>query len=327
MLPSLPTAEAGNPVQVFSQNSVCNPAFGSQVFQHAVSPVHVAPSFKTKVVHAPVVTQAVPVYEEQVYAEKGYNTSAIEALQEMQRVYEEYETLRQGMAALGYVSKTDVQQQQQNYAPQYVPYAQAPYVAGTTSYQVESTKVEAFGPQNVAEIMAMTSRYAERANEGANQLMARAQVTAEAITDAVNSQASSAVEVARIEAESRSQQAIAQAMLQAIQAAKPTSKTTVETRRLVPANQPAPAVTATAEAVAVPGLSLVQQMCAKCHGMMAEDPSAGVRVDVDTPLSEDVLMASVAQVASGKMPKGGDPLTQTQKLQLINELQALRTQQ
>lgn len=338
-LPSI--AAARNPVRVVSSqrvqcvNGVCLPGFGSQSFQYPVKTVSKLTPAYSQVVQSPVVVKS---HAPQVYVapQSHKQQSALDVLQQMQKVHEEYETIRKGMEAMGYVSRAEASAQvpvQPQYAPQYVPYAQAPYVQGSTSYHVEKTKVESFGPQSVAEIMAMTARYADRANDGANQLMTRAQATAEKIATSIDTQSAAAIEVARIEAESRGQAAIAEAMLKAIEAGKPTPKTTYESQRYVPQPEAieVPEYRSSVEATAAASVGfidtpLITQTCSKCHGGDAEkEPSAGLRLIAGMSLTPSQVVAAISSVVQDQMPPSAkdEPLDTATKARLIAELQSL----
>ena len=186
-----------------------------------------------------------------------------------------------------------------------VSYAEAPQ--GRTSYAVSEVQVDAFGPQDSREIIAAIAGYSTQANNGANQLMDRAQSIAQIIAESVSENAESSLRVATIEAENRGSQQAAEAIIAAILAAKPTQQTnaTATSRFEVPT------LNIEAARVAPSVQTLVSQNCAKCH--VGEEPKGGVTVH-----AWDINKA-IEMVASGKMPPKSK-LSPSERRSVIREL-------
>ncbi len=67
----------------------------------------------------------------------------------------------------------------------------------------------------------------------------------------------------------------------------------------------------------------VRALCSKCHS--GEEPKAGLTIDGDTPMTAELITASIRAISRGKMPKNM-AITSNLKSKLYSELLSLEEQ-
>lgn len=297
---------------------------------------------------APAIAKSI-IVDKHVDAAHVQGDQVIDALGIIATQAQQYQAMISGLQSLGFAGQQHCSQQSaacspqqqqiyhQNSYPQahqqpYVPFAQAPYQAGTTAYGVRNVQIDAFGPQDVREIMASVSRYSTQANSGANQLMGQANSLADRIAQSVAADADAALRVATIDAETRGAAttsqaliAMAQVMRDTLAVTKPQQQTRVSVQEqsgepTYPRSLPDPLLPLPLPTDnATPDLALLVEHCAKCHGPDMAEPKGGFRLG---PLSRVEADAVIQQVYEGTMPPN-NPLPITTRGQLANEVMSL----
>lgn len=248
-------------------------------------------------------------------------------------INQQYNAMQAQLQAMGYVQQgfngqqgypQGFQQQANQYQNPYIPFAQAPYQAGTTAYGVRQVQIDAFGAPDHRQLMASIERYANRANDGANNLMGQFSGLAQQLAGSVDDNTKAALSIARIDAETRNNAAIAQAVTEgvarALQAGKASTQTSTTVQEYTPIAPNSVDLDFSYGTKASGGL-LVKH-CGSCHsgGVSKGEFSLGTAEPLELKQAMLMVMEGEMPVDAGGSPK---PLQEDERLQLSLELMSL----